>query len=92
MMQFSKRLYPFIFHIWTILFNICNCTDNNSRQKDIIDPRILELSTQVEKMHRKYNLIYSIIVSGTLLLILASTMGFILHDHIMDVKMRRKRR
>ncbi|GAB65605.1 hypothetical protein PCYB_071070, partial [Plasmodium cynomolgi strain B] len=87
-MEFNNRLTLFILFICSALIAAYSCGDanQNSSTKVPLDPRILELSTKVEKEKKLHNLIFLSIFSGTMITIMFSMLGFILHDYVRDVK------
>ncbi|CAA9987296.1 conserved Plasmodium protein, unknown function [Plasmodium knowlesi strain H] len=93
-MEFNNRLILFILFICSALIAAYSCGDANQKPstKVPLDPRILELSTRVEKEKRLHNLICLSIFSGTIITILFSIMGFAVHDYVRDVKWREQHR
>ncbi|ANQ07405.1 Uncharacterized protein PCOAH_00018990 [Plasmodium coatneyi] len=89
-MEFSNRLSLFILLICSALIAAYSCGDANQKPstKVPLDPRILELSTRVEKEKRLHNLIFLSIFSGTIITILLSTVGFVVDDYVKQFKWR----
>ncbi|KJP89485.1 hypothetical protein AK88_00928 [Plasmodium fragile] len=89
-MELNNRLTLFILFICSALIAAYSCENANQKQSTNVslDPRILELSTKVEKEKRLHNLICLSILSGTIVTLLFSTLGFIVDDYVRDVKWR----
>ncbi|KMZ93837.1 hypothetical protein PVMG_03004 [Plasmodium vivax Mauritania I] len=87
-MEFNNRLTLFILFICSALIAAYSCGDANQKSKPNVplDPRILELSTKVEKEKRLHNLIYVSILSGTIITLVFSLVGLVVDDYIRDVK------
>ncbi|SBT87683.1 conserved Plasmodium protein, unknown function [Plasmodium malariae] len=90
MMHHLGKITLFIFFISVILIISCSCTDLKSPSKGNIDPRILELSIHTEKQKRIHNLIYTGILSLTIIVTIFSTLGFIMDDYIRSRNMRNR--
>ncbi|EUD67854.1 hypothetical protein C922_01466 [Plasmodium inui San Antonio 1] len=89
-MAFNNRLTLFILFICCALIAAYSCGDANQKSPTRVplDPRILELSTKVEKEKRLHNLIFVSIFSGTVITLLFSMVGLVVDDYIRDVKWR----
>ncbi|SOV13860.1 conserved Plasmodium protein, unknown function [Plasmodium sp. DRC-Itaito] len=63
-----------------IFISSCSNTNENYKPKNI-DPRILQLTTEIEKTKKKFDIIRSLILSGTLFLSLTAITGITIHDY-----------
>ncbi|CDO64089.1 conserved Plasmodium protein, unknown function [Plasmodium reichenowi] len=80
-MKNSQR-FTFIIILLIILIFISSCSNTNGNYKTKnIDPRILQLTTEIEKTKRKFDIIRSLILSGTLFLSLTAMAGIAVHDY-----------
>ncbi|ETW36902.1 hypothetical protein PFTANZ_02382 [Plasmodium falciparum Tanzania (2000708)] len=83
----NSQNFTFIIILLISLIFISSCSNTNENYKTKnIDPRILQLTTEIEKTNKKFDIIRSLILSGTLFLSLTAMTGIAVHDYYQFLK------